>query len=45
VESLALLLCVAESFTNGVVLTREHVQISQVVITFILYILYFTVIY
>ena len=44
-ESLALLLGVAESFANGVVLTREHLQIYQYIITFILYIIIFIVLY
>ena len=37
-ESLALLLGVAESFANGVVLTREHRMISKYTVSFIIYI-------
>ena len=37
-ESLALLLGVAESFANGVVLTREHCMISKYTVSFIIYI-------
>ena len=44
-ECLMLLLGVAEGLAECLVLAREHVQIFKYIITFILYMIYFTVIY
>jgi hypothetical protein len=44
-ESLTLLLGVVESFANGLVLTRQHIEISKDTITFIVHVINFNVIY